>query len=90
LVDKYEKVYLMEMAMAGNADYLNEYYADIQRRRFALIISDPMRGSIKGREYPFGEENDVWVERVIEPTLEVYQSQVLFKNMGIEVLAPKP
>ena len=90
LVEKYEKVYLMEMAMAGSENYLNDYYADIQRRRFALIVSDPMRGSIKGREYPFGEENDVWVERVIEPTLKVYQSQALFKNMGIEVLAPKP
>jgi hypothetical protein len=90
LVDKYEKVYLMEMAMAGSEHYLYQYYTDIQSRRFALIVSDPMRGNIKGRDYPFGEENDVWVERVIEPTLKVYQSQVLFKNMGIEVLAPKP
>ena len=90
LVDKYEKVYLMEMAMAGSEDYLNQYYSDIRDRRFALIVSDPMRGSIKGQVYSFGEENDVWVKRVILPTLEEYQSQVLFKNMGIEVLAPKP
>lgn len=90
LVDKYEKVYLMEMAMAGSEDYLNQYYSDIRGRRFALIVSDPMRGSFKGQEYSFGEENDVWVKRVILPTLADYQSRVLFKNMGIEVLVPKP
>lgn len=89
-MDKYEKVYLMEMAMAGSEDYLNQYYSDIRGRRFALIVSDPMRGSFKGQEYSFGEENDVWVKRVILPTLAEYQSRVLFKNMGIEVLVPKP
>jgi hypothetical protein len=42
----------------------------------------------QSQEYSFGEENDVWVKRVIA-NVKV-SSQVLFKNMGIEVLVPKP
>ena len=90
LVEKYETVFLMEMAMAGNAVYLNEFYADLQGKRFALIISDPLRDTFKGSEYSFGEENDVWVARVAQPLLESYQRAEVFRGLGLEVLEPKP
>jgi hypothetical protein len=90
LVEKYETVFLMEMAMAGNTGYLNEFYADLKEKRFALIISDPLRDSFKGSEYSFGEENDVWVLRVAQPLLETYQRAEMFRGLGIEVLEPKP
>jgi hypothetical protein len=90
LVEKFEKVYLMEMAMAGNQSYLNDYLADIDQQRYALIITDPMRDVLKGKEFSFGEENDVWVKRVIRPTLDQYQRRELFRGFGIEVLEPIP
>jgi hypothetical protein len=90
LVEKFEKVYLMEMAMAGNQSYMEDYLADINVQRFALIITDPMKDVLKGKEYSFGEENDVWVKLVIRPTLNRYQSRELFKGFGIEVLEPIP
>ena len=90
LVDKFEKVYLMEMAMAGNQAYLNDYYRDISQQRFALIITDPMKDMLKGEEFSFGEENDVWVKLVARPTLEHYRRRELFKGFGIEVLEPIP
>lgn len=90
LVDKFEKVYLMEMAMAGNQAYLNDFYNDIDQQRYALIITDPMKDVLKGEEFSFGEENDVWVKRVARPTLEHYQRRELFKGFGIEVLEPIP
>lgn len=90
LVDKYEKVYLMEMAMAGNQSYLNEYYRDIDQQRFALIITDPMKDVLKGKQSSFGEENDVWVKRVVRPTFSQYERRKLFKEFAIEVLEPIP
>jgi hypothetical protein len=90
LVEKFEKVYLMEMAMAGNQAYLDDYYRDISQQRYALIISDPMKDVLKGEEFSFGEENDVWVKLVARPTLEHYQRRELFKGFGIEVLEPIP
>ncbi len=53
LVEKFEKVYLMEMAMAGNQAYLNDYYRDIDQQRFALIITDPMKDVLKGKQVLF-------------------------------------
>jgi hypothetical protein len=89
LVEKYENVFLMEMAMAGNESYLNDFYDDIRNHRFSLIISDPLGGRTKGSEYPFGEENDVWIARITRPLLDYYQRKDLLKSVGIEVLEPK-
>jgi hypothetical protein len=90
LVEKYETVFLMEMAMANNASYLNGFYEDLREKRFALIVSDPLRDTFKGSEYSFGEENDIWVARVARPLLESYQRAEVFKGLGVEVLEPKP
>lgn len=90
LEDRYETVYLMEMAMGGNKAYLEKYYADLREKHFGLIITDPMKDVLKGKSDSFGEENDVWVRRVVRPTLASYQRKVLFKELGIEILEPKP
>ncbi|HEX6305743.1 MAG TPA: hypothetical protein VFZ76_16225 [Anaerolineales bacterium] len=89
LVEKYENVFLMEMAMSGNAYYLDSFYQELSRHRFALIISDQQGARLKGSESPFGEENDVWVERVAQPLLQYYERKDLLKRFGIEVLEPK-
>lgn len=89
LVEKYENVFLMEMAMSGNAYYLDSFYDDLRRHRFALVISDQQGARLKGSEHPFGEENDVWVERVTQPLLQYYQRKDLLKRFGIEVLEPR-
>jgi hypothetical protein len=80
----------MEMAMADNRDYLESYYEDLSQRRFALIITDPMKDDLKGKEFSFGEENDAWVRNVVRPTLDAYQARKLYKELNIEVLEPKP
>ena len=89
LVEKFETVFLMEMAMSGNENYLNEFHERLNEKNYALIITDQQRINYKGREYPFGEENDVWVAQVTVPLLRNYQREILFKDIGIEVLVPK-
>ena len=89
LVEKYETVFLMEMAMSGNENYLNEFHKNLSEQNYALIITDQQRINYKGREYAFGEENDVWVAQVTVPLLKYYQREILFKDFGIEMLVPK-
>lgn len=71
----YEKVYLMEMAMAGNRDYLNRLYADLASHRYGLIVTERLSTGLQGSEYTFGEENDVWAQRVAAPILDSYAVQ---------------
>jgi hypothetical protein len=89
LVGNYEKVFLMEMAMAGDTTYLNNFYDDISEQRYAMIVSDREHQIFKGSDEMFGEENDVWVSRVTQPLLTYYQEAESFKPFGIEVLVPK-
>jgi hypothetical protein len=89
LVEKYETVFLMEMAMAGNQRYLSEFQHNLSEQNYALIITDQQRINYKGRDYPFGEENDVWVAQVTVPLLKYYQREVLLREIGIEILVPK-
>jgi hypothetical protein len=71
----YEKVYLMEMAMAGNRAYLDRLYADLAAHRFGLIVTERLSTGLRGSEYTFGEENDVWAQRVAAPILASYAVQ---------------
>jgi hypothetical protein len=83
----YEKVYLMEMAMAGNRDYLDRLYADLQAHRFGLIVTERLNTGLQGSEYTFGEENDVWAQRVAAPILASYAVQ---EDLGtLWLMAPR-
>lgn len=90
LVADYEQVFLMEMLMANNQPYLSAFHADLQRQRFALIVSDPLSIQYQGRTHQFGEENDAWVERVSEPVLACYEPLVTADEVGVQLLVPRP
>jgi hypothetical protein len=90
LVEPYEKVFLMEMVMAGNPRYLGEFADDLRRHRFALIVTEPLNTNLQTSVNSFGEENNVWVEHVSIPVLEYYQEVRRLDGVGVQVLAPKP
>ena len=89
LTPDYEKVFLMEMAMGNNENYLEAFYENLRDHRYALIVSEPLKIVYKGKTFSFGEENDVWVSRVAEPILCYYQPEVTFKDFQTELLVPK-
>lgn len=72
----YEKVYLMEMAMASNESYLDAFETDLAAHRFGLIVTERLGTRLRGSEYTFGEENDVWARRVAAPLLRHYRTGV--------------
>ena len=85
----YEKVFLMEMAMAGNPNYLGRFHSDLKNHRFSMIISEPLFITTKGAAEPFGEENDAWVEQVSKPVLCYYESARFLRATSIQILVPK-
>jgi len=93
LVPDYERVFLMEMAMANNQAYLQQFYRELRAHRFALIVNEPLYTTAKGSLVRFGEENDAWVERVSKPLLCYYkpiqQARMLLMGVEIQVLEPR-
>lgn len=90
LVPEYEKVFLMEMVMAGNRNYLDAFETDIQNQRFDLIITDPLFDTYKEPGEVWAEENNVWVDAVSIPVLCNYWRKVTFPESGVQILAPRP
>jgi len=89
LVPEYEKVFLMEMVMAGNRNYLDAFETDIQNQRFDLIITDPLFDMYKEPGGDWAEENNVWVNAVSVPILCNYWRKVTFAESGVQILAPR-
>ncbi|MFM8321416.1 MAG: hypothetical protein ACKOC5_10910, partial [Chloroflexota bacterium] len=88
LVSKYEKKYMMDQAMAGDADYFAGFYHDLASRRFSLIVSDKQFTQQKDSGYAFGEENNAWVKWVSEPLLCYYAPIETLYAVDIQLLAP--
>jgi hypothetical protein len=90
LVPEYEKKFMMDQAMAGNATYFQKYYQDLTKKRFSLIITEPLdlryRGEIEGH---FSDENDAWVRWVSEPTLCFYEPAATIERVRIQLLVPR-
>lgn len=88
LVPDYEKVFLMEMSMAGSRPYLDAFEDDLRGQRFALIVSEPLYIQYQGRTRQFGEENDAWVRSVSEPVMCYYDSVLALPEYGLELFEP--
>jgi hypothetical protein len=91
LVHEYEKIFLMEMAIARNRLYLDDFERDMHQQRFGLIISDPLNLVIRRVGVDnLAEENNFWVQGVSEPLLSFYRPRMTFEDIGVQVLSPKP
>lgn len=89
LVPDYERVFLMEMAMAGDAEYLGRFYDDLRNRRFSLIVIEPSSRTTKGETAVFGEENDAWVKRVLKILLCYYRPEKPDRDLNLQLLVPR-
>ena len=74
LILDYEKKMVMDYAMSQKVDYFTQFYRDLARHRFSLIVSDPLRVPVKTSAFEFGEENNAWVDWVARPILCYYRA----------------
>jgi hypothetical protein len=89
LVPEYEREDLMEMAMADNVVYLEQFQTDMEEQRFDLIVVDPLNNSIYARRREFSDENNVWVWGVVKNILCNYQLDAAFPEDGIALYVPQ-
>jgi len=87
----YEKIELMEMAMANNQEYKRQFVSDLENDRFSLIISEPLQiwkkhfdPNLFDRDW---YENNAWVDSVAIPILDYYTP--VYVNEGVAIYAPK-
>ncbi len=85
----YEKVFLMEMAMANDQGYLETFYQKLENHAFGLIVTEPLYINIQDRTHAFSEENNVWMDRVVAPILKYYQPVLTLNPFGTQLLVPK-
>ncbi|HPR34402.1 MAG TPA: hypothetical protein PKY64_01910 [Anaerolineaceae bacterium] len=89
VVPDYEKVFLMEMAMGNNIEYLSRFRQKLADHDFVAIISDPLSTNIQGSNRGFADENNAWVEQVVLPMLEEYEGVLSWRNGEINLLVPQ-
>jgi len=89
LVPEYEREDLMEWAMANNVKYLGRFRSDLESQRFSLIVVNPLNFNYLGSSYSFGEENNVWVRRVMKHILCNYREDAVFPEDDIALYVPQ-
>ena len=88
LIPEYEKVFLMEMAMGNNQEYLQEFYDRLDSHFYSAILMEPINTSIQSSWKSFANENNSYVRNVILPMLMDYQLALNWKNGEINLLIP--
>ncbi len=89
LIPEYEQVELMEMAMSGNREYLEQYYSDLDNRRFALIIAEEQKYNPRS-DGSFLEEDNAWVRYIGAPLLCAYKPAENLASNNIQIFVPRP
>ncbi len=89
LVGEYEKKLLMNEALSNDQAYFDLFYQDLQSRRFALIVAEPLNIEYQSDENNFGEENNAYVKWVSEPLLCYYEVLKTLQEVGVELLVPR-
>lgn len=88
LTVEYEKKLLMDKALSGDKKYFSNFYEDLKRGRFSLIINEPLWIEYKENS-SFAEENNAYVYWVSEPLACYYQPLATFNDVEIEILIPR-
>lgn len=89
LIPEYERVFLMEMAMSKNEEYLERFHKDLEKQRFDLIISEPIYRINKNQETRFAEENNAWVKNVSKYILCYYAPTKLIRPVNMQIFIPR-
>jgi len=89
LVSDYEKKFMMDQAMAGNASYFKGFYQDLARQRFSMIVSEPLYTNVQDPSYSFREENNAWVKWIANPLLCYYAPVATLPDVRVQLLVPR-
>ncbi|NLE83718.1 MAG: hypothetical protein GX603_04295 [Chloroflexi bacterium] len=86
IVPEYEKVFLMEMAIGNNMEYLQEFYDLLDDHYYSAIIFDQIKTDIQASWSSFADENNSYVRKVTLPVLMDYQLALSWDQGEINLL----
>lgn len=89
VVSDYEKVFLMEMAMANNRSYLDAFVARLEAKDFKAIILDPVTTNLQNESRPFAAENNAWKKLVLYEILDSYEPALSWQEGEVNLLLPR-
>lgn len=87
IVQDYEVIPLMEMAISGNQSYLHRFEGDLKSHRFAAIVA--RKQNLDATSGDFAEESDRWNLLVAVPLLCEYQPILTLQSSNIQVFVPR-
>lgn len=86
----YEKIELMEMAMANHEGYFERFQQDIESRSFTYIVSPVLwDGQKDPSSGPYAHVNNVWSDYVAATILSHYAPVYVNEIIDLAVYAPK-
>ncbi len=88
VVQDYEVLTLMEMAISDNQPYLNRFHQDLHAHRFAAIVAT--KQNLDSKSVDFAEESAVWNRLVAYPLLCEYVPVLTLQSSNIQVYIPRP
>lgn len=88
LTPEYEQIELMEMAMSGNREYLQQFYSDLDKRRFSLIIAEEQKYTSQ-KKGAFSEESAAWVRYIGAPVLCAYKPLENLLSNNVQIFIPR-
>ncbi len=87
IVQEYEVIPLMEMAISGNQPYLDKFYTDLKNHRFIAIVAT--KQNLDENSGDFAEESAMWNQLVAYHLLCEYEPNLTLKSSNIQVLVPR-
>jgi len=90
LIPDYERVFLMETAMANDPAYMRRFHEDLRQQKFDLIISEPLSRTFQKAKDDFGAENNAWVKQVSTYILCYYKATKTLRDVQVQILTPSP
>lgn len=86
---EYDSLYMQEMAMAKNQTYLSNFYSSLENHKFPIIVIGGVSSFIKDNSYSLSEENNNWVENIINPINKYYKIGYTDKFGNYLLLVPR-
>jgi hypothetical protein len=90
LIPEYELEELIEMAMARNLTYIDDFQTALASKEYQLIIINTVTTDLEGSEHTFSAENNSWRNYIVMPLLQYYQLVLELPQSRLQIYKPLP
>jgi hypothetical protein len=88
-ITDYDHLVLIEMSMAENRAYLQEFYQQLEDHAYAYIIIGKLYNEDQPPNIACFLENNQWRDNIVIPILDNYQMQTYLPESGLAIYVPR-